>query len=343
MTAGVLRASGVGPWPGRDVREATITVRDLLLDGDGLGLPYLPLTPDRGPGADPVGRTAGLLVDLHVDLQPAGWRLVDRPGRDARRTAGLLREELDEAAAAYDGYAGALKVQVSGPWAMAAGLTLPRGERVLADEGACRDLTQSLAEGVAAYLSDLRRLVPGAQIVLQLDEHDLPTVLEGSLQTASGLGRLSAVDAQRAAMALSRVLAAHDGPVLVHCCHDRAPVPLLRAVLAHHGQGAIWLDTTTASPARWESLAATLETGVGVWCGSVPVNGQAGVVSTAVQTTLRGWERAGIALGTTGSSGLGEVGITPACGLSGLDAAAARVVQQAALDVARELCEQAGG
>ena len=89
------------------MREAVRTVRDLLLAGDGEGLPHLPETPARGPGADIIGRAAGLLVDLPVDLQPSGWRLVDRPGRDAGRTASLHREDLDELAEAYDGYVGA--------------------------------------------------------------------------------------------------------------------------------------------------------------------------------------------------------------------------------------------
>ena len=57
-----VRATGVGSWPGTSVREAVRTVRDLLLAGDGEGLPHLPETPARGPGADIIGRAAGLLV-----------------------------------------------------------------------------------------------------------------------------------------------------------------------------------------------------------------------------------------------------------------------------------------
>ena len=61
----MISVTGIGSWPGSDVREATVTTRDLLLDADGLGLPYLPETPARGPGSDLLGRAAGLLVDLH--------------------------------------------------------------------------------------------------------------------------------------------------------------------------------------------------------------------------------------------------------------------------------------
>ena len=110
-----------------------------------------------------IGRTAGLLVELPVDLQPIGWRLVDRPGRDASRTGALLREDLDELAEAFDGHVGPLKLQVVGPWTLAANVWLSRGERVIVDEGACRDLVESLAEGVRLHVAAVRSLVPGAR------------------------------------------------------------------------------------------------------------------------------------------------------------------------------------
>ena len=53
-----------------------------------------------------IGRTAALLVDLAVDLTPAGWRLVPRPGLDLRRAREFLARDLDalhEAAAAGPG------------------------------------------------------------------------------------------------------------------------------------------------------------------------------------------------------------------------------------------------
>ncbi|MBP6995182.1 MAG: methionine synthase [Phycicoccus sp.] len=336
----MISVTGIGSWPGSDVREATVTTRDLLLDADGLGLPYLPETPARGPGSDLLGRAAGLLVDLHVDLQPAGWRLVDRPGRDAGRTAGLHRQDLDEAAAAYDGYAGPLKIQLAGPWTLAAGIELTRGERALIDPGATRDLADSLAEGLATYVADVRRLVPGAEVIVQLDEPSLPAVLEGSLPTASGYGRVRAVDPQIVAAGLRTVLARHDGRVIVHCCHDRVPIPMLRTLLREHGQGSVALDTTSASPARWESLAATLEAGVGVWCGAVATDAMT-VVHTAFTTVRDGLERAGIGLSSAGTGDLGALGVTPTCGLAGATEGGARRLQRAAIELARELNEEA--
>ena len=165
------------------------------------GLPYLPEAPARGPGADLIGRTAGLLVDLTVDLQPSGWRFVDRPGRDARRTSSLWRQDLDDLAEIFDGYQGDLKVAVAGPWTLGAGIYLYRGERALADPGAVRDLAQSLAEGIRVHLAEVQRLVPGATLVLQVDEPSLPAVLAGRLPTSSGFGRLRPVDPQVAVAA----------------------------------------------------------------------------------------------------------------------------------------------
>ena len=110
-------ATGIGSWPGDDIVEALGAVRDILTDR-----PHLPELPHRGPGADLIGRGAALLVDLPVDLQPHGWRLVDAPGRDQRRAASWLRSDLDALAEAFDGYAGPLKVQVAGPWTLAASL-----------------------------------------------------------------------------------------------------------------------------------------------------------------------------------------------------------------------------
>ena len=325
-----VRATGIGSWPGTSPREAVRTVRDLLLDGEGVGLPFLPETPARGPGADIIGRAAAMLTDLHVDLQPSGWRFVDRPGRDAGRTASLLRQDLDELAEAYDGYTGPLKVQVAGPWTLGASLRLNRGERVLVDRGASADLVQSLADGVARYVADVRRVVPGAEVVLQLDEPSLPAVLEGSLPTDSGWGRIRSVDPQVAMRGLETVLAAHDGPTVIHSCHPSAPLPLLRAT----GVGAIAIDLTAATPARWESVAATLDAGTAVWAGVLATDGS-GTSQDARALVLEGMERAGLA-----ADALRGLVVTPTCGLAGLTPEGARDVLRAALDTARRLGEE---
>ena len=96
---------------------------------------------------------------------------------------------------------------------------------MLKDPGAVRDLAASLAEGVAAHLAQVRRRVPGlTAIVLQLDEPGLPGVLAGTVPTASGFGRLPAVEAPIVADHLRTVLrgaAADDVFPIVHCCAPR--------------------------------------------------------------------------------------------------------------------------
>jgi methionine synthase II (cobalamin-independent) len=325
----VTRATGIGSWPGTDLREALRTVHGLLAEE---GLPYLPEAPARGPGADLLGRAAGLLVDLSVDLQPSGWRFVDRPGRDAERTASFWRRDLDDLAEVFDGYAGELKVAVAGPWTLAAGVRLHRGERALADEGAVRDLVESLAEGIRGHLADVERLVPGANAVLQLDEPSLPAVLAGRLPTASGYGHLRPVDPQLARQVIAQVLAAAgERGTVVHCCDPGTPLPLLRST----GAGAIALDTTSLNPARWESVAATVEGGTTLYAGCLPTDGS-GTTAQAWRQIVEAWQRTGLPL-----SGLADIVVRPACGLAGLTPAGARDVQRSAVEVARELSERA--
>src|SRR5262249_60024647 len=57
------------------------------------------------------------------------------------------------------------------PWTLAAMLQLTRSiEPALGDEGAVSDLIASLAEGVSAHVADVRKRIPGATILLQVDE-----------------------------------------------------------------------------------------------------------------------------------------------------------------------------
>ena len=330
------RGSGIGSWPGTDVRQAVSAVRDLLSED---GLPYLPELPARGPGADMIGRGAGLLAGLAVDLQPMGWRFVDRRGRDARRTSALLREDLDELAEAFDGYDGDLKVQVAGPWTLASSIWLNRGERSVVDAGATRDVVASLAEGLRAHLGEVARLVPRAHLVVQIDEPGLPSVLAGRLPTASGFGRIRAVDPIMAAEGLADVIAAAgDRHTVVHCCAPDVPLELLR----NAGVKAASLDVTLLDPKAWDSVAAALESGVELWAGVVPTEDSPTdhtppKVSAVIGPLVEAWRRVGLPV-----ADLARVTLTPACGLAALTPSGARSVQQLAVDAARALTETAG-
>jgi methionine synthase II (cobalamin-independent) len=337
----VSRASGIGSWPDTDIRQAVTTVRDLLSEE---GLPYLPELPARGPGADLVGRSAGMLADLAVDLQPMGWRFVDRPGRDSARTSGILRQDLDELAEAFDGFEGDLKVQVAGPWTLASSIWLHRGERSVVDTGATRDVIASLAEGLRVHLDAVTNLVPKASLVVQIDEPGLPAVLAGRLPTASGFGRIRAIDPSVAAQGLRDVVAAAgDRHTVVHCCAPDVPFVLLRET----GARALSVDMALLTPKAWESLAATIESGVDLWAGVVPSDmtssddprsgGDRLKVSTVIDPLVEAWGRVGLP-----RTDLSRVTLTPACGLAGSTPSHARSVQRLVVDAARALTETAG-
>ncbi|KOG64496.1 methionine synthase, partial [Streptomyces varsoviensis] len=104
-------ATGVGSMPGDDAREAAKTVTGSLE-----AFPFLPELPARGPGADMIGRTAGLLVEVYAHVEPSGWRISDRPGRDTRRAVSWRGEDLDALEEFTQGYEGPLKVSAVGPW-----------------------------------------------------------------------------------------------------------------------------------------------------------------------------------------------------------------------------------
>lgn len=331
------RATGIGSWPGTDVVDAMRTTFGEL--GDPPHVPYLPELPGRGPGADVIGRGAVLLVDLPVDLQPSGWRLVDHAGRDLGRAQSFLRQDLDLLAEVADGYAGPLKVQVTGPWTLAASLHLPRLERAVVDPGACRDVVASLAEGVSRHVAEVRRLVPRADVVVQLDEPSLPAVLAGRLPTASGFGRLRAVDEPTVVEGLTAVLDAATGAgavaTAVHCCADDVPL----RVLARAGAGALAVDVARLGVTGWEVVAELAESGVALWAGVLPHDADLAAPVSSAKAVADGvwtrWRR----LGLGSDLGAGIV-VTPACGLAGSTPARARATLARLRDVAGALAER---
>lgn len=321
-------ATGIGSLPGEDIDRAMALVFEELPD-----LPHLPELPDRGPGADLIGRTATNLVDLPVDLQPAGWRLVDRPGLDLRRGRDLMSTDLDALMpAAGPGYDGRLKVSLTGPWTLAANIELPRGGRALGDPGAVHDLGESLAETVREHLVEVARRVPSAKLVLQLDEPSLPDVLAGHIRTASGFGALRTPEpATVQALLSAAVSAAGDVPVVIHCCAADPPLRLFRDA----GAAAVSIDAITVRP-DYDALGELVEAGVALWLGVVSSTGP-GVVPTprAVADPVRRlWHELGFA-----ADQLPEVvTITPTCGLAGASPgwaySAYRVLRQAARTLA---------
>jgi len=302
-------ASGVGSLPGDDIHEAVRVVLGELPD-----LPHLPELPARGASAGMTGRALAVVAELGFDLQPGGWRLTDAAGVDHRRARSLLAQDLDALEEHTQGFSGELKVQVAGPWTLAATVERPRGDRLLADHGARREVAQALAEGIAAHVAELGRRVPGADLLVQVDEPALPAVLNGRLPTASGFSRHRSIDTPQASEALEWVFAAITGagatPV-AHCCAGDVPVELLRGA----GAAAVSLDLAVLEAAGYDALGAALDAGERVFLGVVPSTDPPRVPTErhVVDSVLRLLEM----LGLGPDEVAGQLVLTPSCGLAG--------------------------
>jgi methionine synthase II (cobalamin-independent) len=285
--------------PGTDPAEAM-----RVIAGELPGFPYLAELPDRGPGADLAGRTAALLIDMPVEVTPRGWRLAERPGRDVARAKSMLSTDLDVMEEVLQGYQGPLKVQVCGPWTLAATLELTRTmDAALRDEGAVADLTASLAEGVAAHVADVAKRVPGARVITQIDEPALTAVANGEVPTASGISRLPAIDQSTISERLGQIIANITGYTLVHSCATGVRFEIIRAA----GANAVAFDLSQLRRGEEDAVAELAEAGMGLFVGV-----------TADETPKRTAERVVNLWHHLGSRpDPVRTVITPACGLAG--------------------------
>ncbi len=323
-------ATGIGSMPGTDPMQACRVVFGELPD-----LPYLPELPNRGVGADMIGRAAALLVGMPVEVTASGWKLADRPGRDASRAAGFLSQDLDTLEEVASGYSGPLKIGICGPWTLAASLELSRSVNpALADPGAVADLTASLAEGVANHAADVRRRVPGATLIVQLDEPSLPAVLSGRVPRASRLTAVAAIDSTVASQRLQTVLAAPAAFTVVHCCAGRAPFPEIKAA----GVSAVSFDLGQLRTKDIDLVAELADDGIALFAGALPTSGAQRLVSgpplpprETAESVVTLWHRTGLAPGRIAQ----HVVITPGCGLAGVSPAAARAALAHCREAAR--------
>jgi len=321
--------------PGTDPLEAA-----RLVVGELPELPHLPELPERGTAAGRIARGAMLLADLHVDWQPAGWRLVPRPGTEERRARDLLARDLDAFQEVAGDVTGSVKVQTAGPWTLAAGLELPRGDKVLRDPGAVRDLGVALAEGLVAHVRDLRRRLAATTLLVQLDEPALPRVLAGRLPTASGFGALPAPDEAAAVARLRDVtdaVTSAGGVPVFSCIGDRPPID----VLAAGGARALAVDATALTEADDDAIGRWVEGGGWLLLGLVPpvaADPPASPATLAEPARAR-WRRLGF-----DPRQLADVAVaTPTTGLAGVSPAQARVAMTAAREVGRVLAEAPEG
>jgi len=277
---------------------------------------------------------------------------------DLARARSMLSSDLDVLEEVLQGFAGPVKIQLCGPWTLAATLELTHTMNVaLSDPGAVADLTTSLAEGTAAHVADVAKRVPGGRLVVQFDEPALPSVTAGLVPTASGLSRLAAVEADTVQDRLSQVLAATPAYTVVHCC--AATVPF--GIIQNAGADGIAFDLSQLRRGEEDGVAEAAEAGLGLLTGAIPAvmappgearqtappgearpTAEPGGPRETAERVIRLWRRLGLPLATLPDQAV----ITPACGLAGASPAQARAAlarcREAAAMLA-ELIEETGG
>jgi methionine synthase II (cobalamin-independent) len=322
-------ATGTGSWPGVAAREAAEVVVGELAGA----LAHIVELPARGVGADMLGRAAALLVDVAIDTVPRGYRIAARPGAVTRRAVSLLDEDMDALEEAWEtaglrGGGRVVKVQAPGPVTLAAGVELANGHRAITDSGAVRDLTASLAEGVATHRAALGRRLD-TPVVVQFDEPSLPAALGGRLSGVTALSPVAALDEAVAVALFDTCVAAVGADVVVHSCARALPWNLLqRSAIA-----AVSVDAGTLVASDLDGIAAFVESGRTVVLGVVAANAPQRrpsveeVAAAVVAVTDRlGFERSALR---------DRIGVTPACGLAGATPEWART----AIGLAREAAE----
>jgi methionine synthase II (cobalamin-independent) len=320
-------ATGIGSWPGSSPREAAEVVV-----GELHTLAHLVELPARGVGADMIGRAGALLVDMGIDTVPRGYRIAAGRSAVARRAISLLDEDVDALEEAWEkaglrGSTRTVKVQAPGPITLAAQLELPGGHRAITDPGALRDLTGSLAEGVAAHRAEVARRLE-TTVVVQFDEPLLPAALAGRLTGVTSLSSVHPVDEAVAVALLDQCVATVGGEVALHSCASELPWKALQRSTLH----AISVDVSTLVAADLDGVGEFVDSGRTAMLGVVPT--VAPERRPSVEEVAKSVAAITDRLGFSRSVLRDRVGITPACGLAGATTAWARTALETAQKVA---------
>ena len=202
----------------------------------------------------------------------------------------------------------------------------PRGDRVIADSGARRDLGQSLAEGLKTMIAEMSRRLPETEPLVQLDEPLLPSVLVGAVPTASGLSRHRAIEPPEISQTVAHLVGQLEpAPVLVHCCAARPPIELLRT----SGVRGVLVDLDQLTTADWDVVGPGLEAGLWLGLGARPT-GRALSADQLAERVLRPLRAVGL-----DPAYAAQLLLTPACGLAG-------ATRAEAIDALRHLRTAAG-
>jgi hypothetical protein len=177
----------------------------------------------------------------------------------------------------------------------------------------------------------VRRRVPHARIVVQVDEPALAQVLEGSIGTASGLSTYSAIDEQVASPILAGIMSAiSDAGACpgIHCCAAQPPINLLAKT------GAAFLSLDLLRELDQDQLGAAWESGLGLLAGTIPAVGQGAMSDTRASAPVR---ELASRLGLGDAQYLSQVVVTPTCGVAGASPQWVRTAYESVKAAARVL------
>lgn len=320
-------ATGVGSMPGTDSREATSIVL-----GELGSFPHVVELPARGPGADPLGRTACLLADVdrsfEVETTVTGWRVGHAGQAVLRRARAWLSQDIELLEESAGSHRGPLKVQMVGPLTMAARVEDAAGESLLRDPGAVHEVAAASASAATELIGRMRRAFPHADVILQVDEPDVLDVMAGRVRTSSGRLTYRSLEPPLVQAHLRTVLdaVASAGAIGgVRCARPRSPIQLF----IDAGARFVGLDLGQALPDD-DALPGAWEKGVGLLLGCVPVSsvGTPNTDDREASSLLRRF---------MADSGFGEVpanvALTPCTGLAGVDPAHARAAIESCVRV----------
>ncbi|MGY4652279.1 methionine synthase [Mycobacterium sp. URHB0021] len=320
-------ATGIGSWPGTSARDAAE-----IVVGELHTLPHLVELPARGVGADIIGRSGALLIDIGIDTVPRGYRIASRRNAVTRRAVSLLDEDVDALEEAWEkaglrGGTRTVKLQVPGPITLAAQLELPNGHRAITDGGALRDVAGSLAEGVSALRAQVARRLE-TPVVVQFDEPLLPAALAGRLTGVTSLTPVHPVDEPVGISLLDDYVSAVQADVVLHSCAPELPWKILQRSTIQ----AISVDVSTLGPVDLDGIGEFVESGRTVLLGVVPTT--APPVRPSIEEVAKAAAAVTDRLGFPRAVLSERIGVTPACGLAGSTPEWARIaielVQRAA-------------
>lgn len=296
-----------------------------------------------------------MLIELPIDAQPYGWRLVSRPGADQRRASSTVRSDVNLLAdimGAQESLAPQLKVSVLGPMSLAASLHLHYGERALGDYGARREIAASLAAGLVEHLAALRQAVPGTELVLQFDEPEIVRVLNGAIPTSSGYQTLRSIPLEEVRAAWDLVVSAARSAGVTDVLFALPEVGSAMEAALTIGADGVGVALDSLATKDWDQLAMAAEAGKNLYLGIVnPLEAQSGpqsapqrepqsagrrtqgpAVSSLVDAVMRPWRGVGLSNAT-----LGTLVVTPSSGLEKVSPQQATSVLRRLTDTARAL------